>query len=130
MARKKVRGSRRIGKRGSFRGRVRRYARKANPMLKLMGAALYGAGRARIALAIRPYTEKIPAGNIADELGMMGVAWAAKKFLGRKVPIIAAAANAGMMIEAAQIGQAIGSGQLGIGNSSNGSAAGGKVVIG
>lgn len=111
-----------------YRTAKRRSGRRSSGMLggstgTLLGAGLYGAARAKVAEFVSPVTSKIPiGGSLADNIGMLGTAWAAKKFLGRKVPMITQVANAAMLVEAAQIGQEIASGQaFGGSNSSGGS---------
>jgi len=78
----------------------------------LAAAALYGASRAWVAAKIQPLTQKLPFGAYADEIGMLGLAWAVNKFVGNKVPIIGKAARAGMLIESAQIGQQLAAGVM------------------
>lgn len=85
----------------------------------LVAAALYGALRGKIAVWIQPISSKLPLGSYTDEVGMLGVNWAAKKFIGNKVPMVSNMAKSGMQIEAAQIGYKIGSG-LALGGSSSG----------
>ena len=82
----------------------------------LLGAAVYGGLRARLSNMVSPLTAKIPLGNIADEVAMLGVGYGAKKLVGHKVPLVKQIANAGMLIEAARIGEATATGQLGITN--------------
>lgn len=92
--------------------RTRRSSSGSASFQKLaVGALIYGIGRQQIAQAIQPFTSKIPLGNIADEVGMIALAFAAKKFV--KNPMVAQVANAAITIEMAQIGQALASGQLG-----------------
>jgi hypothetical protein len=85
----------------------------------LVAAGAYGASREWLSVKIAPLTSKIPMGNISDEVGMMGVAYLAKRFVGKKVPFVANIANAAMIIEAARVGSAIASGQLSLGNASS-----------
>ena len=87
--------------------------RKGGLMATLLSAAIYGAAREKVSVKISPMTSKIPAGNIADEVGMLLVGYGVKKFVGSKVPMLSDAAKAGMYIEAARIGEAIAKGQLG-----------------
>jgi len=99
----------------SYRGKSRRSRRsnKGGLMKSLLSAAIYGAAREKISVKISPLTNKIPAGNIADEVGMLLIGYGIKKFVGGKVPMLSDAAKAGMYIEAARIGEAIATGQLG-----------------
>jgi hypothetical protein len=112
MARKRFR---RIGKRGSYFGFRKRHSSKRSSgafsgMAWLLGAGIYGAGRAKMAQAISPITSKIPLGGYADNVGMIGLAWAAKRFIGGKVPLVKDIANSAMIVEAALIGQELISG--------------------
>lgn len=96
--------------------RARRSSRSAgigSGIPAIAGAALYGAGRAKLAEWVTPVTSKLPFGGISDNVGMLGVAWAAKKWLGGKVPMLRQVADAAMLIEAAQIGQELAVGGFG-----------------
>lgn len=95
---------------------------------KMLGAGLYGAGREHLSNAVAPITEKVPLGNISDEVVMIGALTLGKKFLGRKVPMINDVVNAGIMIESARIGASLASGGFSLGGSSGNS--GGMKVIG
>ena len=81
-------------------------------MAKMLSAAGYGAIRARTSNLISPYTSKLPLGNIADEVGMMALAVAGKKFLFKKAGLARDVLSAGQIIEMARIGDAAVSGQL------------------
>ena len=85
-------------------------------MQTMLSAGIYGALRTKISGYIQPVVRNMPFGNIADETGLLLTAYMAKKFLGRKIPMLSKVANAGMVIESASIGQALASGQLGLGN--------------
>ena len=125
---KRRKAKRRASSRTVAKKVYRRSRSAAKGMAPLLAAGIYGAGRQKLAEFIQPVAARIPGGNIADEVAMIGANWAIKKFIGGKVPIIGQAAKTGMLIEAAAIGEAIASGSLGIGAaSSNG---GGAVVIG
>lgn len=96
---------------------------------KALAAMIYGAVRGRTSNAIAPYTSKLPLGNVSDEVGMLGVQYALKKFLFKKAGIGRDVLNNGQAIELARIGEAVSSGSLGInlpflsgssGSSSNG----------
>jgi len=78
----------------------------------ILGAGIYGALRERMSNALAPVTAKIPLGNISDEVGMGLALILAKKFIGRKVPMIKQVADAGITIEAARIGVAIANGEV------------------
>lgn len=86
----------------------------------LLGAAIYGAGRAKMSNALAPLTNRIPLGGISDEVGMILAAEAAKKFIGNRIPMVRQIATSGQYIEAARIGEAVISGQVGLGGSSGG----------
>ena len=116
---KRRRTTKRTRSRPSF-GRFKRSKRgsarsKAASTMPFVAAALYGAGRQKLAQLVSPIAAKIPGGNIADEIAMFGANWAIKKFIGRKVPIIGQAAKTGMLIEAANIGAVVAAGQFNIG---------------
>jgi len=87
----------------------------AGNMGKILGAGLYGGVRARISTALDPIVSKIPAGNISDEVGMILASVAAKKFIGRKVPMVKEMADAALYVESAKIGETISLGQLNLG---------------
>lgn len=92
-------------------------------LMALGGAAIYGGVRAKMSQALSPLTSKIPLGEISDEVGMLGVNLAVGRFLGRKIPILRSITKAGMLIEAARIGEAVAMGQVGLGGFGGGSAA-------
>lgn len=100
--------------------KMARHARKSYSRGKSYGivgtvaaAAAYGAFRNQLSNALMPLTNKIPLGNISDEVGLGIAAIVAKKYLGKKMPIIAKVADAALVIESARIGEAAISGQLG-----------------
>lgn len=81
----------------------------------------YGAVRQYAATAIQPLTSKIPLGNVSDEVAMGLINWmVAKKTSG----LIHNVAMKGLVVENARIGEAIVSGQIGIG----GTSAGGQML--
>lgn len=82
-----------------------------NTALASMG---YGAIRARTSQMLAPYTQKLPLGNIADEVGMIVASWAGKKYLFKGSGIARDALSAGQKIEMARIGDAVASGNVGI----------------
>lgn len=100
----------------AFRAPRRRRSSSGSSLLGGMGkyvaAGLYGAGRQKFAEWITPVTARIPGGSMADEIALFGAALAAKKFVGNKVPYVKDIAEAGMLIEAAAIGEALASGAL------------------
>jgi len=77
-----------------------------------LAAGIYGGLRERISLALAPMTSKIPLGDVADEVGMLGVAYVAKRFLGNKVPMLKDVATAAMLIESARIGESVMKGNI------------------
>jgi len=109
-------------KQGSFRGSM-------GGMTPYLAAGVYGAGRARLSNALAPFTSRIPFGGIADEVGLFATAWAAKKFLGNRVPFVSDVARAAMLIEAARMGEAIATGQVGFGTSTSSSQNGGVSLL-
>ena len=76
-------------------------------------AAAYGAFRNQLSNALKPLTDKIPMGNVSDEIGLGIAAIVAKKYLGKKMPMVAKIADAALVIESARLGEAAISGQLG-----------------
>lgn len=71
---------------------------------KLLAGALYGGIRERASDMLAPATAKIPAGEISDEVGMLALNWILSRSL---PPAMKPAARAGMIIEAARIGEFI-----------------------
>ena len=82
---------------------------------KAGAAALYGAIRARASNYLAPYTSKIPAGAVSDEVGMVIATQLAKKMVFKKAGIMREALTAGQAIEFARIGEAVASGQINLG---------------
>jgi hypothetical protein len=95
----------------------KRYSRKGKfgGAMKYLAAGLYGALRARTSNALSPITQKIPLGDVADEAGMFAANWAVGKFVKAARPVT----QAGMLIEAARIGEAVATGSI-FGASNNG----------
>lgn len=81
---------------------------------KALAAGLYGAIRMRTSQMIAPYTQRIPLGNVSDEVGMLVVTSMAKKFLFKGAGTMRDALTAGQTIELARIGESVASGSLGI----------------
>lgn len=73
---------------------------------KLIISATYGAMRPMIAQRISPLVQNIPAGQYADEIGMLILTSVTSKF---SKGIIRDIADAGFMIESAFLGQQVGS---------------------
>jgi len=103
--------------RGAFMARRKSYSRKSSGYGSLMGtlagAAAYGAVRSKLSNALKPMTDKIPLGNISDEVAIGVLAILAKKTIGKKMPIVHKVADAALVVEAARIGEAAMTGQLG-----------------
>jgi len=118
---KKV-AKRRRTRRRSYAAPKRRKSYKSKSMFGLgslmLGAIAYGALRAKMSNALAPLTAKIPLGNISDEVGMIIALSLAKKFMGRKVPLVSQVATAGTYIELARIGEELISGGFNFGNKS------------
>lgn len=81
---------------------------------KATAAMIYGAMRARTSQMLAPYTQKLPFGNIADEVGMIAASWAGKKYLFKGSGVIRDALSIGQSIELARVGDAVISGTAGI----------------
>lgn len=79
---------------------------------KATAALLYGAIRARTSNFLAPYTSKLPLGSVGDEIGMIAVSVAAKKYLFKKSGVLRDALSAGQTIELSRIGDALASGQI------------------
>jgi hypothetical protein len=90
----------------------------------IVGAGIYGAFRSRIAQAMQPVTANIPLGNIGDEVLLGGLAVVLKKTVGKKFGMINPVLNGAIAIESARIGEAIATGNVGIGQSSGSSSSG------
>jgi len=94
-------------------GRKRVKSFSSKPESVILPAALYGAARQKVAVALSPFLSKIPGGQIADELGMGLVSYmVAKKGKGmvKKIGL------AGLTIEAAQAGQQLAAGGFNMGS--------------
>ena len=96
----------------------------------LAGAGIYGAFRARVSDYLSQFTNKIPLGNISDEVGMGLLCILGKKFIGRRVPFSKKIFDAGLAIEAARVGEAVATGQLSLGLSGSGKNSGGINPLG
>jgi len=85
-----------------------------------VGAMAYGAIRERMSMALDPVTQRVPFGQYADEAVMITanylVASGKVPFVNR-VPMIKQIAKAGLMIEAARLGEQITRGFLSTNNS-------------
>lgn len=68
----------------------------------LVGGAAYGAGRQYVSNLVKPLTDKIPLGNVADNLVMGAICY----FGAKKAPkMLKPVFKAGLAIEAAMAGQ-------------------------
>jgi hypothetical protein len=92
-------------RRKSFK--TRSYGKATGILGVALPAMAYGAVREKISTAITPYTNKIPLGNISDEVGMGILAILAKRTIGKKAPFVAKIADAALVIESARIGEAV-----------------------
>lgn len=73
----------------------------------LVGAAVYGAGREFVSDKLQPITSKIPAGDLADEVGLGVLSYFVAKGkvpLVNKIPYSKEIGRAGLTIEAARVG--------------------------
>lgn len=101
---------------------IKHYGKKYGGMMaQVLGAGIYGAVREKASNALMPITSKVPLGNISDEVVLGISAILLKRTLGRKMPIVAKIADAGIVIESARIGEAIVNGQVGLGGSTTSS---------
>lgn len=105
-----------VGRRGSFRGfrRAARRSSKGGGKVQLLqpDAMIYGAARGYMSNLLLPLTSKIPLGGIADEVGIGLVDWLVAKNMGGMVKSVA---MKGLVIENARLGEAIITGQIGLG---------------
>jgi len=89
------------------------FRRKAKGMLtglvgQAVGAAAYGAVRERMSIALDPITQRVPMGQYADEAVMLTANYllaSGKVPFVNKVPFVRQVAKAGLMIEAARLGE-------------------------
>ena len=94
--------------------------RKANNSMKIFGVNVakmgapvgYGMLRGKTSAMIAPYVQKLPFGNIGDEVGMILLGRLAKKFVFKKAGLSRNVINDGEKIELARIGDAIINGQV------------------
>lgn len=92
-----------------------------------LSAAIYGASRQKLDSFVGPYAQRLPLGNVADEAGLIMALTLAKKFLFKGKSILRDAASAGQLIEFARIGDAVASGDVKLGNMSNGAGSSGNI---
>lgn len=99
----------------SFRRARRSGSSGANVMGIAIGGMAYGAGREYVSQKLAPLTAKIPAGDLADEVGMGILSWALAT---GKIPVINKynvtkdIGRAGLAIEAARVGSYLGANML------------------
>lgn len=82
---------------------------------KALAAGLYGAVRARMSNFLAPYTAKIPAGVVSDEVGMVVALQLVKKFALKRAGVLRDSATIGQAIEFARIGEAVATGRINLG---------------
>lgn len=89
--------------------RVRRSGTRANTLKNtILAAAIYGAGREKVAVMAEPITSKLPLGTYSDEaLMLVGSYLLAKNTSG----LIHEIGRSGMIIEAARVGERLALGQ-------------------
>lgn len=112
MAKKKKRTKRRVVR--VAKRSVGRATRKAQmiaglPQTQALGALIYGGTRARVSNALRNQgiTQKIPAGNLADEVAMGTVSWLLANGKISKNKQLKAVGKAGLMLEMARVGETL-----------------------
>jgi len=124
-----------MAKRKTRRSGVKRsYKRAHSKQMKVLGIDVmedmvlpgaYGYGREILAEKTLPFTRQIPGvaqlGTLGDNAGMIGVNWLGAKLTSKWKPVQKIFRN-GIRIEAAQMGQEIRAGGLGIGGSAGGSS--------
>lgn len=100
MAKKSIRYKTRVVYKKAKSGASKSFFK--GPVGGMLAAGLYGGVRQKISNALAPVTARVPAGEISDEVVMLGVCFAGSKMLpkGFRAP-----AKVGMYIEAARIGE-------------------------
>jgi len=99
--------------------RVKGRSTKTNTLKLVLSGAMYGVSRQYTSSLISPITNLLPMGNIADELVMIGVNHFVAKTRG--VPqFVKNAAQVGIAIEGAMLGQALASGSAFVSGSTGG----------
>lgn len=107
--RRRYRTSRR---RSSYRPR-RRSSSSGGLGTQLLGAGVYGVGRGYLAKIVEPMMTKVlgnTLGSVADNVGMLGANYILHRFI--KNNMVRKVTKAGMLIEAAQIGQELAAGKM------------------
>lgn len=103
-------------KRRATKVKRRRYSRiKNDEKLKVILPAGFGYGLVREYASdkLTPLTNKIPLGNISDEVAMIGILYGLRKWVMKKKGLLRDVAKGGLYVESARIGQATKDGQLG-----------------
>jgi len=90
------------------------------PLSLLLGGGIYGAVRQKASDALAPITSKIPLGNLSDEALLFGLGYLVHKKVSNK--IVKDIALSAMAVESARMGEAIITGQVGLGSSSSNSS--------
>jgi len=79
---------------------------------KAISAMAYGGFREKTSAMIAPYTRMIPLGSISDEVGMLALSVAAKKYFFKKAGLGRDIIKQGQTIELARIGEALMNGEV------------------
>lgn len=96
---------------GFFKRFARRSSSKGTGVKVIqLDAMIYGALRAKMSSALEPITNKIPLGNVSDEVGMGLLTYLVAK---NTSGMVSEVAKKGLVIENARIGEALASGTLG-----------------
>jgi hypothetical protein len=114
-----------MARRRKSRSRSRRYYRpkrrrsrsKSSGMNNFLAAAVYGGARGYLSNMVAPVTAKIPMGNYADNVAMIGLNYVAKRFI--PIPMVKQAAKTGLLIEAAMVGAELVQNNFSMGTVSN-----------
>lgn len=88
------------------------------PMAILLGGGIYGALRAKLSNLLSPVTSKVPLGDVADEAVLFAAGYFANKNFKDKT--LKSVAQSAMVVEAARMGEAVSTGSIFGGSSSNG----------
>lgn len=112
---------RRKARRGGFRGFVRKnYSKRAgvSPEGLILPSMAYGAVRSKASDALRPISNMVPLGGVADEIVLGGLAYLGAKKLNNKMA--KDFCRAALVVESARLGEAVLNGGV-FGTSSGGS---------
>lgn len=119
MAKKKKTARRRVTRKPkTTRRRTLKRSSGLNDTIKTgITAGFYGAVRGTLSNYLKPFTAKIPAGDYADELGLIVVSHFAKKgTFGKQFKEIG---KAGLVVESAVLGRSLAENKLNFGGSAN-----------